>query len=209
MIVCYVRPGDLPSWLALQPTAELARNLGIKIDWRPVVETVKNLPDSNLKPGEDDPLAAYKARRAVARQGATRRERERQCERLNIKVSDTYREVDPLLVSLGLIWINERDADQVPEFLDAACRYLYTRQGDDQDVDQITQLISGAGVSSDGFSSFVHDQRETLLEQQTTLIDDGILGAPTYLVEDQIFLGREHLPLIRWMLTGRQGQPPV
>ena len=36
----------------------------------------------------------------------------------------------------------------------------------------------------------------------------GVYGVPTYLVEDEMWFGREHLPRVAWILGGRQGPPP-
>ena len=37
--------------------------------------------------------------------------------------------------------------------------------------------------------------------------DTGVFGVPTYLVEDEMWFGREHLPRVQWLLCGRSGQP--
>ena len=36
----------------------------------------------------------------------------------------------------------------------------------------------------------------------------GIYGVPTYVFDEGVFFGREHLPYIRWVLTGKQGAAP-
>ena len=36
-----------------------------------------------------------------------------------------------------------------------------------------------------------------------------MFGIPTYLVEGQMFMGRQHLPMIRWLLTGQEGPGPL
>jgi 2-hydroxychromene-2-carboxylate isomerase len=38
--------------------------------------------------------------------------------------------------------------------------------------------------------------------------DAGMYGVPTYVLEDGVFFGREHLPYIRWALTGKRGAAP-
>jgi len=40
---------------------------------------------------------------------------------------------------------------------------------------------------------------------QRKAFDAGIFGVPTYVIDGEVFFGREHLPRIRWMLTGRSG----
>ena len=37
---------------------------------------------------------------------------------------------------------------------------------------------------------------------------NGIYGVPTYVLGDEILFGREHIPYIRWSLSGRVGPAP-
>ena len=37
----------------------------------------------------------------------------------------------------------------------------------------------------------------------------GIFDVPAYVVEGEIYFGRQHLPMVRWMLTGKRGEPPI
>jgi hypothetical protein len=46
-------------------------------------------------------------------------------------------------------------------------------------------------------------------ELAALLRDRGVSGVPCYLVEDEVFLGRQHLPMIRWILGGRRGPGPI
>src|SRR5262249_19140101 len=43
---------------------------------------------------------------------------------------------------------------------------------------------------------------------QQAAFEAGIFGVPTYVVGGEILFGREHLPRIRWILSGRSGPPP-
>ena len=70
-------------------------------------------------------------------------------------------------------------------------------------------LISRAGVSTKGFGGFVDSERCALIDRTDVLLEQGLLSAPAFVLEEEIFHGREHLPLIRWMLEGSGGTPPV
>ena len=37
----------------------------------------------------------------------------------------------------------------------------------------------------------------------------GVNSAPTFVVGDELFRGRQHLPMIRWILGGRAGPGPI
>ena len=37
----------------------------------------------------------------------------------------------------------------------------------------------------------------------------GVFETPAYLVDGEVFLGRAHLPMVRWILSNRAGPPPI
>ena len=41
------------------------------------------------------------------------------------------------------------------------------------------------------------------------LQERGLFQVPAYLVEEEVFYGRQHLPMIRWILAGRSGPIPI
>jgi 2-hydroxychromene-2-carboxylate isomerase len=40
-------------------------------------------------------------------------------------------------------------------------------------------------------------------------VNSGWFQAPGFVVEDEVFYGRQHLPMIRWILEGRSGPVPI
>ena len=61
-----------------------------------------------------------------------------------------------------------------------------------------------------GFEAFVKgDGRTKLARIQSELRDMGVFEVPTYLLIDDTFLGRQHLPLIRSRLSARCALPPT
>ena len=60
-----------------------------------------------------------------------------------------------------------------------------------------------------GFEEFVDAERAKLVDGAGELLEQGLLSAPAFVVDGEIFHGREHLPLVGWMLHGRSGKPPV
>ena len=46
-------------------------------------------------------------------------------------------------------------------------------------------------------------------ELMAAVQDRGLARAPTYLIENEVFVGRQHLPMIHWILDGRRGPGPI
>lgn len=73
----------------------------------------------------------------------------------------------------------------------------------------IKTCLETAGVDSAGFAAFVegeggenHDRLQPLLHPA------GIYGVPTYVIGEDILFGREHIPYLRWRLSGQVGPGP-
>ena len=89
------------------------------------------------------------------------------------------------------------------KYLDLAFRQYWEDDLDIESPDSVSRLLSAAGVLD-----FDRDT-ERLRTLQDSLSVAGVLETPAYLVEGEVFLGRAHLPMIRWILAGRAGPPPI
>ena len=68
-------------------------------------------------------------------------------------------------------------------------------------------LESGAPI--DGFRAYASGPgRAEHDELNRAAFDAGVFGVPTYLVGDEMWFGREHLPRVAWLLGGSTGPAP-
>ncbi len=208
MITFYINLGSLDSWLTLEPFQQLVEENQLAIDWQPLIGSLGNVAGT---PKADDPLAEYKARRAKARQQAAAREHERVCEMLNITTEAGKKTPNPLIPSLGLLWLKGKGASDQTLFGYAGSVFAAEFKGgsDVESVTVVEKILGFADVDTLGFDAFVASESEKLNAEQDQLLENGILSAPAFIVDGEIFHGREHLPLITWMVSGRKGSPPV
>ena len=88
-------------------------------------------------------------------------------------------------------------------FLDIAFERYWNTELDIEDRDAVAATLRevGAGAlpeASDAFAAL-----------QDSIAAVGIFDAPAYLVDEEVFFGRAHLPMIRWILEGRVGPGPI
>ncbi|MBL6690597.1 MAG: hypothetical protein ISP91_09410 [Pseudomonadales bacterium] len=208
----YINFGGLPSWLAIAPLKRIIAETGVAIDWQPMLGNLGNVASANVKAGEEDPLADYKARRAAARSRAKARELERMCETLELSPQLGSRKIDPLFLALGLLWAREKtDGAGQMTFVETAFTQTYRTSAEPsaESVAGVTEVLKLAGVDADGFAAFCEAERESLKASRETTLQKSVLNAPAFILEEEVFNGREHLPLIEWILKGRTGTPPV
>ena len=208
MITFYIKFGSLPCWLTLEPLRALAAQTGVSIEWQPLLGSLGNVTGA---PAEDDPLAEYKARRAKARSQDTAREHERMCSILGIDPEKGNRLVNPLNISLGMRWLTANNAapDAYFDYANASFELTFIKQEDVESLAGVCDVLTAVDVAVEGFEEFAAIESGELRSRQDGLLESGILNAPAFIVDGDIFHGREHLPLITWMLEGRSGHPPV
>ena len=197
------------AFIARQPTCQLAEELGIDIDWRPLTLNIPSYLGS-AKLDESGRVAssertpeqwlrvkyAYRdARRYAAEQAHALRGTE--------KIWDTS------LVHMGFWWAKLQGDEVLRGFLDHVYPRFWVRDFDAEDVQVVTAALSAAGADVAGFQDYAAGAGRVFHDHtQQAIFDAGIFGVPGYVVDGEYFFGREHLPCIRWMLTGREGPQP-
>lgn len=197
------------AFIARDPTRAMASELGVSVDWRPLTLDIPSYLgsarlDKKGKVAESNRSAsqwtgvkyAYRdARRYAALQGYTLRGTE--------KIWDTS------LAHIGFSWAKAQGLDVLDGYLDHVYPRFWRREFDAEDIAVVGRSLEQAGAELAGFADYAsgagrqeHDQR------QAQIFAAGIFGVPSYVIDGELFFGREHLPTLRWMLTGRKGPQP-
>ena len=94
-------------------------------------------------------------------------------------------------------------------FLRAVYPPFWRRELDVEDPAVVEASLAVAGVPVKGFAEFVGGEGGARHDDlQSQLHPVGIYGVPTYVFDGDRLFGREHLPYVRWHLTGRSGPAP-
>lgn len=183
-------------WLAFAPTCRLADELQVPVSWLPMCVPAKVVPEA--KENESVP-----ERHARVRAEYMASENAGYAERLGVPLKRSGAGVDSRLAAAACIWASEHDVGR--EFVGRVFEGFWEAR---LDIENATAI---AGVLEDlGAPGFDLDQGARRLEKlREELAERGAFGIPTYLVEGQMFMGRQHLPMIRWLLTGQEGPGPL
>ena len=184
------------SWLSLGPTRNMAEELGVPLELLPYQTEVSVLTEA----GEEETVAERHARVRAEYYAA---DLKRYADLQNIELVADSRGVDSTMALLGLLWGNQKGVG-----LDYAhsvfSRFWSDSMGLD-DVQSIGEILTLSGAP--GFEpGAMHEELNTVRE---TLEAVGVFSVPMYIVEGQVFQGREHLPMIRWLLAGERESVPI
>lgn len=197
--------GQPQSHLAVEPTLELARELGVRVDWQPFLVAPLARP-AVAEPGEARGAAHLRLRARYVEDDLRRYAADR-----GVCLGDVYRSEDSSVAARGLLFLQSGALDEMElDVVDVYVQRVFESYGNETlhlgDTEAIRSLLhdmgTGAGFDPEAWSG-------ELDRAQSRLRDAGVIGAPTYLVGDELFLGRQHLPMIRWIWKGRSGPLPI
>ena len=208
-LIVYLDVKSPYAFVSVKPTLALEQELGLQFDWRPYTldipsylgsarkEKGKVVESSGRSPKIWNAIryAYMDARRYAELQGYT--------------LKGTDKIWDSSLANMGILFVNLHFRDQIPDYLEAVFPPFWRRELDIEDINVIKDCLKTAGVDSSDFQTFVSragkQMHDHILDHR---FEAGIYGVPTYVLGNDVFFGREHLPYIRWVLSGKQGQAP-
>lgn len=208
-LIVYIDFKSPYAYLAKDPTYALERDFGIAIDWRPLTLDIPSYLGS-AKLGTDGRVAesnrtpqqwsgvkyAYKdVRRYASLRGITTR--------------GTVKIWDSSLAGIGMTWAKRQGLAVLRGYIDRVYERFWKRELDIEDPRVIAAVLREAGADVDGFAAYrtgpgrvAHD------DEQRRIFDAGVFGVPSYVIAGELFFGREHLPMVRWLLGGKRGPAP-
>lgn len=191
-------------FLALGPTRAFARARGLSVNWLPV-EVPALRPPSPERDGDDRGVRHRRHRaRMIAREIATYAEAQGRT------IVDPYRDAPATAVHAGWLWVRARAAAALEPFLEAVFVDYWAGALDPADVVAVAARVDAVGADGGAFAAWAPEEGARASDVLARELDArGLAGAPLYRLGDELFLGRQHLPMIGWLLDGGAGPGPI
>jgi 2-hydroxychromene-2-carboxylate isomerase len=192
------------AYLALGPALALERELDFEINWLPIVTQPLNAPTD---PGPNDDRGIRHRRN---RAQAIAREIETYAAMPDLVLRDYYRTGSVEAASRGWLWMRERHRAQLRQFLLELFRAYWSGELDpsvDREIATHIEGVSGDGSDYLDWSLTGGDGAVRAVADQVAQF--GLFSAPAYVVDGDVFFGRQHLSMVRWILAGRSGPIPI
>lgn len=182
MLTVYIDFKSPAAYLAMQPTLSLADRLGLTVDWRPFRAIERDVPkiDGAETVGERHRRVRAASQRALAVKYAAH-------QGIDLRFPETPGSTD---LALGAMLGIEGDETA---FLQAAFAAYWTDHEVLDDEATVARILAETGTDYRGHLS---EAPAHLDLAQAKSEEAGIVGTPAYVIEEQIFVGREHLPWI-------------
>jgi 2-hydroxychromene-2-carboxylate isomerase len=189
------------AYLANGPIFQLAEEMPVTLDWRPyILDIPKYLGsarvDANGNVLEDD-RNAHQWRRVRYSYMDCRRQAHKQ----GLTIRGTRKIWDSRLAAAGMLWAQQSGETVFRRYHDAVFERFWRRDLDIESVSAIAAVLDEAGAS--GFPEWADHGLAEVAGIVAAAETQGVFGVPSFIVNGELFWGREHLPDIRVMLASQ------
>ena len=208
-LIIYVDYKSPYAYLAKDPTYAIEDELGIEVDWRPFTLDIPSYLGSARLDEKGRLAESQRTERQWSVVRYSYRDVRRYGSRRGLIVRGTTKIWNSSFAAIGMLWAKGQGRAVLRRYSGLVYERFWKRELDIEDTAVIEGLLQEVGVKTDGFQAYADGEGRVLHDDiQQAAFDVGIFGVPTYIVGGEVFFGREHLPRIRWMLSGRTGAAP-
>lgn len=209
-LVVYIDLKSPYAFISIAPTRAVARAAGVAVEWRPFTLDIPSyLGSARL----DATGQVVESRRSASQWSGVRyayRDARRYARLGGHVLRGTEKIWDSSLAGIGLLWAARQSPAVVDRYLDDSYARFWQRALDIEALDVVIAQLRSAGADVAGFEAFAAGEGRELHDRiNAEAFAAGIFGVPSYLVADEFWFGREHLPRVAWLLGGRKGPAPL
>lgn len=194
------------AYLALEPTLAMLAALNMQAHWQPMLVAPQQRPQQ--PEAADDRGAAHRWHRAVYRLNDLRR-----YARVRGLADDCFSDSRLFdcgsgeIAAAGYQWAQQRAPEAGIRLLRQLFEGFWQGDLDVNDIAAVADVI--ADCTGLGFAEARDEALAEFADAQQSLQETGIVDVPGYLVGENVYCGRAHLAMVRWHLSGEQGNPPA
>ena len=192
------------AYLALQPAIEFGESEGVEVNWLPLTTPTLKSP-SEPRAGDDRGVRHRRFRAA-----AIAREIETYGAAQGLVLRDYYRSTPVDAANFAWLWVRARHPAKLQVYLTELFRSYWSLGLDASSEKVVASLLDSIAAEGSNYLAWLRDEGPaTTTALADELRDFGLFQVPAYVVDAEVFYGRQHLPMIRWILNGRSGSIPI
>ncbi len=197
------------AYLAIEPTRAMAAGVGVPIDWRPFTLDIPSYLGSAKLDARGKVATSQRSAQQWTGVKYAYRDARRYANLTGKTVRGTIKIWDSSLAGISMLWAKDQGPTLFDRYLDLLYSRFWKRELDIEDLAVLASVLRDAGANVTGFEDFARGPGRARHDAiNLAAFDAGVFGVPTYLVRDEMWFGREHLPRVAWLLGGSVGPPP-
>jgi len=190
------------AYLAKDPAYELERDFGVKLDWLPYVLNIPDFLGSARLDEQGNVVEEQRSAHQWRRVKYSYMDCRRQARKRGLVIRGTTKIWDTVPASAGMLWAKRQGDAVFRAYHDQVSERFWKRELDIEDIALLTAMLAEAGADTSGFARYAADEGPAEVNRIGRAAEEaGVFGVPTFVVDGELFWGREHLPDIREMLA--------
>ncbi|MSP02173.1 MAG: disulfide bond formation protein DsbA [Acetobacteraceae bacterium] len=126
----------------------------------------------------------------------------RQARKQGLTIRGTRKIWDSTLAAAGMLFAQDQSEAVFRRYHDAVFERFWRRELDIESIPEIAAVLKDAGADVARFTDWVDTGLTEVARISREAEALGVFGVPSFIVERELFWGREHLPDIRELLSG-------
>jgi len=190
------------AYLAKDLAYDLERDFSVRVDWLPYVLDIPSFlgsarVDENGRVVEERRNAHQWRRVRYSYMDCRRQARKR-----GLTIRGPQKIWDSTLAARGMLYAKRQGTAVLRRYHDLTFERFWKRELDIEDPDVVVAVLAEAGADTAGFPAYSAREGSEELKRVCRAAEAiGVFGVPTFVIDGELFWGREHLPEIRTMLA--------
>jgi 2-hydroxychromene-2-carboxylate isomerase len=201
-ITAYIDYKSPYAYLAKDPVYELERDLEVQVDWLPYVLDIPSFLGAARVDENGRVVEEQRTPHQWRRVRYSYKDCRRQARKQGLVIRGPQKIWDSSLAASGMLYAKRQGNAVLGRYHDLIFERFWKRELDIEDPDVICAVLKEAGADTAGFSAYLAGKGREELERICRAAEaNGVFGVPSFVVDGELFWGREHLPDIRAMLA--------
>ncbi|HEX3400969.1 MAG TPA: DsbA family protein [Acetobacteraceae bacterium] len=189
------------AYLAKDLAYQLELDLGVQLVWLPYVLNIPNFLGSARVDADGRVLEENRSAHQWRRVKYSYMDCRRQARKRGLVIRGTQKIWDSSLALAGMLYAQQAGDAVFRRYHDTVSERFWRRELDIEDMAVVAAVLAESGADARGFADYAQGGRDAVAEISRAAEEIGVFGVPTFVVDDELFWGSEHLPDIRAMLA--------
>jgi 2-hydroxychromene-2-carboxylate isomerase len=210
-VIAYTDYKSPYAYLAKDLTYELERDQPVRVDWLPYVLDIPSFLGAARVGTDGTVLEENRNAHQWRRVRYSYMDCRRQARKCGLVIRGSQKIWDSTLAAAGMLFAKRAGDAVFRRYHDAVFERFWQRALDIEDVAVIAGVLAEAGADGAVFTEQSQIYREDVVAISRAAEEAGVFGVPSFVIDDELYWGREHLADIREMLSGQAapGTSPV
>jgi len=187
------------AYLAVAPAWDLERDFDVALDWLPYTLDIPDFLGSAEVGDDGTVIAQNRTAHQWRRVKYSYMDVRRYANLRGLTIRGPQKIWDSSLSAIGMLWAKAHGG--VRAYNDIVYERFWQRALDIEEPSVIESVLNEAGIDTAGFAAWAGGEARALHDRIRAQAEQvGVFGVPTFVLDGELFWGREHLALIRLRL---------